>query len=68
MAILISRINTGLNFGNAKNQSGEMQEVIKAMLDAIVKAPNKGTLTPVWPQAVNAVLDTYLGKVPETFT
>ncbi|MBX2971784.1 MAG: aminopeptidase [Flavobacteriales bacterium] len=59
---------TGLNFGNAKNQSGEMQEVIKAMLDAIIKAPNKGTLTPVWPQAVSAVLDTYLGAVPETFT
>lgn len=59
---------TGLNFGNAKNQSGEMQAVIKAMLDAIVKAPNKGTLTPVWPEAVNAVLDTYLGKVPGSFT
>lgn len=59
---------TGLNFGNKKNQSGEMQEVIKAMLDAIIKAPNKGTLTPVWPEAVNAVLDTYLGAVPETFT
>ena len=59
---------TGLNFGNEKNQSGEMQEVIKAMLDAIIKAPNKGTLTPVWPEAINAVLDTYLGKVPETFT
>ena len=59
---------TGLNFGNAKNQTNQMQEVIKAMLDAIVKAPNKGTLTPVWPQAVNAVLDTYLGEVPESFT
>lgn len=59
---------TGLNFGNAKNQSGEMQEVIKAMLDAIIKAPNKGTVSPVWGQAVNSVLDAYLGKVPETFT
>lgn len=59
---------TGLNFGNAKNQSGEMQAVIKAMLDAIITAPNKGTLTPVWREAVSGVLDTYLGKVPETFT
>ena len=58
---------TGLNFGNTKNQSGEMQAVIKAMLDAIVQAPNK-TLTPVWPQAVNGVLDAYLGKAPESFT
>lgn len=61
-------VYTGLNFGNKKNQSAEMQAVIKAMLDAIIKAPNKGTLTPVWREAVNAVLDTYLGKVPETFT
>lgn len=59
---------TGLNFGNTRNQSGEMQEVIKAMLDAIIKAPNKGTLTTVWPQAINGVLDAYLGEAPETFT
>lgn len=59
---------TGLNFGNAKNQSGEMQAVIKAMLDAIIKAPNKGTITPVWKDAVGGVLDAYLGKVPQNFT
>ena len=59
---------TGLNFGNTKNQSGEMQAMIKGMLDAVIKAPNKGTLSPVWREAVDAVLDTYLGEVPETFT
>ncbi len=59
---------TGLHYGNTRNQFGEMQAMIKGMLDAVVKAPNKGTLTPVWREAVSAVLDTYLGPVPETFT
>jgi bleomycin hydrolase len=61
-------VYTGLNYGTTRNQFGEMQAVIQGMLDAVVKAPNKGTLTPVWREAVNAVLDTYLGQVPETFT
>jgi bleomycin hydrolase len=43
-----------------------MQEVLKAMLDAWVKNPN-GKLSPNWKQAFEAVMDTYLGKVPETF-
>ena len=59
---------TGLNFGNSKNQFGEMQAVLKGMLDAIVQAPNKGTLTPVWKDAIGGVLDAYLGKVPGNFT
>ncbi|MEO8734144.1 MAG: C1 family peptidase [Flavobacteriales bacterium] len=59
---------TGLNYGTTKNQFGEMQAVLKGMLQAVVKAPNGGTLTPVWKNAFSAVLDAYLGPVPETFT
>jgi bleomycin hydrolase len=58
---------TGLNYGTKINEFGEMQDEIKAMLDVIIKAPNHGTLTPNWKDAVSAVLDAYLGKVPETF-
>lgn len=58
---------TGLNYGTTKNKFAEMQEVLKAMLDAWVKNPN-GKLSPNWKQALEAVMDTYLGKVPETFT
>jgi bleomycin hydrolase len=36
------------------------------MLEALVKNPN-GKLTPNWKKAYEAVLDSYLGKVPETF-
>lgn len=58
---------TGLHYGTNKNKFGEFQAMLKAMLDAIVANPN-GKLTPSWKQAYNAVLDAYLGPVPEKFT
>ncbi|XZF16450.1 aminopeptidase C [Chitinophagaceae bacterium MMS25-I14] len=58
---------TGLNYGTSKNKFGEMQAVLKGMLDAIVKNPN-GKLTTSWNKAFNAVLDAYLGEIPEKFT
>ena len=58
----------GLNYGTSKNQFGEMQAVLKGMLEAVVKAPNKGMLTPVWKTAFSNVLDADLGPGPETFT
>ena len=60
-------VYTGLNYGTSKNKFGEMQAVLKGILDAIVKNPN-GKLTPNWRKAFVAVLDTYLGDNPETFT
>lgn len=59
---------TGLNFGNKENEFGEMQAVLKGMLDALLKAPNDGKLTPVWRKAFDGVLDAYLGEVPKEFT
>ena len=59
---------TGLNYGTTKNQTAEMQAVLTGMLEAVVKAPNRGKLTPVWKNAFSAVLDAYLGPVPETIT
>lgn len=59
-------VYTGLNYGTTKNKFAEMQAVLQAMLEALVKNPN-GKLTPNWKTAYEAVLDAYLGKVPETF-
>lgn len=59
-------VYTGLHYGTSKNKFAEMQSVLKAMLDAYVKNPN-GKLSPNWKEAFNAVMDSYLGKVPETF-
>lgn len=60
-------VYSGLNYGTDKNQFGEMQAILKGMLDAIVKNPNR-KLTPNWKKAFEGVLDAYLGPVPETFT
>ncbi len=64
---LPQEVYTGLNYGFNKNKFAEMQAVLKGMLDALVKNPN-GRLSPNWKQAFTAVLDTYLGEVPEEFT
>lgn len=58
---------SGNVIGEDKPVHGEMDAVLDAMINAIVKNPNK-KLTPVWHQAVDGVLDAYLGKVPEKFT
>ena len=59
---------TGFSYGNTRNEFGELQAVLKGMLDGVISAPNKGTITPVWKQAFSGVLDAYLGPVPESFT
>ena len=56
----------GLNYGSDINRHGEMEGILKAMLDAVIDNKNK-TLSPVWKQAMNAVLDVYLGAVPSEF-
>ncbi len=57
---------TGLNYGTSINQFGEMNAILKAMLDAVIKNKN-GKLTPNWKVAFNNVLDAYFGPVPKTF-
>lgn len=57
---------TGLNYGTSKNKFGEMQAALEGMLKGIVSNKN-GKLTKNWLPAFTAVLDAYLGKVPETF-
>ena len=57
---------TGLNYGTTKNKFGEMQAALEGFLQGIVKNPN-GKLTKNWLPAFTAVLDAYLGKVPEKF-
>lgn len=59
-------VYTGLHYGTTTNQFGELQAVLKNMLDAVVSNKN-GTLTPVWKEAFTKVVDTYLGDVPARF-
>jgi len=63
----VPQINyTGLNYGTKANKFGEMGAIMTSVLEAVVKNPN-GTLTPNWEKAYAAVIDTYLGEVPQKF-
>ncbi len=57
----------GLNYGTEANNHGELEAVLKAMLDQVIKNKN-GELTPSWRKAFEATLDAYLGPYPEEFT
>jgi bleomycin hydrolase len=59
-------VYTGLNYGTAKNKFAEMAALTEGLLIAAVKNPN-GELTPNWIKAYEAVIDSYLGQVPQNF-
>ncbi|GGF71261.1 C1 family peptidase [Wenyingzhuangia marina] len=63
---LPQEVYTGLNYGTDYNKFGEMQAILKGMLDGVIQNKN-GELTPNWLEAFTAVVDSYLGKVPEHF-
>lgn len=56
----------GLNYGQDNHVHGEIDAVLKAFLDAVIKDENK-TLTTAWLPAYRAILDAYFGPVPKTF-
>lgn len=56
----------GLGYGEPKHTHGELDVLLKSYVDAIVKNKNK-KLTPVWHDAFDKVLCTYLGELPEIF-
>lgn len=57
---------SGLVIGETKPVTGEMDGVLRAYVDAVIKNPNR-QLTPVWQQGFKGILDAYLGTVPEKF-
>lgn len=61
-----NEVYTGLNYGEDKHVHGELDAMLKSMLDVVNKRPNK-KLSTAWNEGVNGVLDAYLGEVPETF-
>ncbi len=57
----------GMTINEPNPVHGEMDAVLNADVDAVLKNSNK-KLTPVWHQGFDGLLDAYLGKVPEKFT
>lgn len=64
--IVPKEVYNGLNYGTKTHLHSELEDVLSGMVKAIVKNPN-GKLTPVWKDAIKAVLDTYLGEIPQKF-
>jgi len=60
-------VYSGLKYGEELHTHGELDELLKSYVDAIIKNKNK-KLTPVWHEAFDKVLDTYLGEIPKTFS
>lgn len=59
-------VYSGLNYGEDKHVHGEMDEVLKAYVEGVVKNKNK-KLTTVWKKGYEGILDAYLGELPESF-
>ncbi len=59
----------GLNYGTEKPDFHELSAVLKAYLDAVIKAANQSRkpLSTAWKRGYNAILDEYFGVVPATF-
>lgn len=56
----------GICYGEDKHVHSEVEAVMKAYLDAIIRVPNK-RLSTAWEKGFNGILDAYFGPVPETF-
>lgn len=56
----------GLNYGEDQHVHGEMEKTSSAYLKALIGNPN-GKLSPVWKEAHKAIIESYLGEIPEKF-
>ncbi len=60
----------GLNYGTDLPDFHELTAVMKAYLDAVIRAgeSSRRALSTAWKRGFNAILDEYFGPLPETFT
>ena len=64
--IVPESVYAGLEIGEEKHNHGEMDVILQAFLDAVIKKRG-GKLSPKWFEAYNAILDIYLGPIPVSF-
>lgn len=57
---------TGLNYGTSQHNHFEMDEILKAIVTALVKNPNQ-KLSKAWKTGFRGMLAAYLGEVPTSF-
>ena len=59
----------GLNYDEDKHNHGQLDKVLEAIMEATVKhAKDRKTLAKNWKIPFTAVLNAYLGEIPEKFT
>ncbi len=63
--IVPQEVYQGLNYGTDLPVFSEIDAVIKAYCDAVIKSRE---LTTAWAAGLNGILDSYFGEFPETFT
>lgn len=56
---------SGKNYENKKHNHDELEALLSGMVNNLVKIREK---MPLWPQAIQSVINVYLGEVPETFS
>ena len=59
-------VYAGLEYGSDKHRHNELDAVVKAYADAVVKNGN-GELSTAWLPGLHGILDAYLGEVPQDF-
>lgn len=64
--IVPTEVYDGLSYGQDIHRHGELDAVVKGYCDAVIKNPNR-KLSTAWLEGLDAILDAYLGEVPETF-
>lgn len=65
--IVPDQVLPGLNYGDTIHRHGELDRLLRAYVDVIIKNPNK-KLSTAWQQGFDGILNAYLGQSPQTFT
>jgi bleomycin hydrolase len=64
--IVPETVYNGLKYGEEKHVHGEMDDLLKKSVDAVVENKNR-KLSTAWHDAIDAMLDSYLGEIPQKF-
>ncbi len=60
-------VYSGLNYGTNEHNHSELDALLKAYVDVVIENKQKA-LTPKWKEGYGAIVDSYLGIVPDEFT
>lgn len=65
--IVPNEVQDGLNYGETLHKHAELDNLLKAYIEVVVKNPNK-KLSTAWFNGFKGILNAYLGEAPATFT